>query len=65
MAAENRERMAREKKWYGTREPQPDDRRPRVVCVKSFQHRGNMVELGSVWLANHEAVAPRHQRSRR
>jgi hypothetical protein len=57
-AAENLARLAWEKEWLGEKsEPQPEDRRPRVVCVKSFSHRGNLVEVGSVWLANHDAVA--------
>jgi hypothetical protein len=55
--AETRARLAREKEWYGEPEPAPADRRPRVVALKSFQHRGNPVEVGSIWLANHEAVA--------
>ena len=37
-------------------EPQPD-RRPRVVALKSFVHRGNEVPIGSVWLKSHDVVA--------
>lgn len=38
------------------RKPLPD-RRPRVVATKSFVHRGNTVEVGSIWLADHDVVA--------
>jgi hypothetical protein len=55
-AAENRARLAREAEWYGAPEPAPADRRPRVVAVKSFPHRGVVVELGSIWLRDHEIV---------
>ncbi len=55
MRLDNEARIAREEEWYG--KPEPDvDRRPRVVAVKSFTHRGNEVPIGSVWLASHEAV---------
>src|SRR5712691_3825671 len=48
--------QARELAWYG---PKQEDPPPpsRVICVKSFTHRGNVVEVGSVWLASHPAVA--------
>ena len=51
---ENRARLLQEEQWFGPKPP--PDRRPRVVATKSFQHRGNEVPIGSIWLKDHDVV---------
>ncbi len=52
---EQQARLIQQREWYGEPEPQVDTR-PRVVCVKRFQDRGQWIEPGSIWLASHETV---------
>ena len=55
MAAENRARLALQEEWYGPPEPPPAGP-AKVIAVKSFVHLGDTVELGSVWVADHQVV---------
>src|SRR5437588_8545 len=48
--------QAREERWYGPKVEDPPTQPARVVCIKSFRHKGQEVALGSIWRADHAVV---------